>query len=169
MGSTHKRILSKNQILFGFLVLLIFLTFTSNGDANSSLSMSFQRNFGADTGTNKIRGQYTITGKGGSDIVLMTLFFNDVNVSSSVGNELKFKFDTTDFEVGLKNITLIGWDQAGNQYQKTEEYTFTDATIPTLIAVGAIMLGAISIFFKYKKRKKNTTAPPIQKKDIEIS
>jgi hypothetical protein len=174
--NTNKQIIRKNTLrkkaFIGviFFILLLSLPIESNhnlslatAENDDEIVISMRRLVGTAVG-NKISGKFRITVNSGistNELVYIELLFNDTTVSEGNASTLSFTFNTKEYGIGLMNITAIGKDFDGNNYQTTLEKHFMNPKIANVIgisiAVFALIISGISVWKKYfKDRKKHT-------------
>jgi hypothetical protein len=141
--------------------------------AAPTVSMKMKRNNGTDMGDGRIEGDWTITGTSSSEVTTLALQFNNENVTVAVSNELVYRFNTNDYAYGETNITLIGWDIAGNINQQTEIRVFmspSEINQFLYIVVGSVsaLFGIIIVIALIKKKKEKTTSE-IKKGNVSIT
>ena len=162
-------------IIFTFILLFSFnsVIISSNAQNEEVLSLGISRNVGTAFG-NKIEGEFTITGTGPDSILNLTLFFNGTQVAFESDNELKFRFNTKDYPLGLMNITLIGEDSEGTAYNKS---IFKESISPAIgnwimVIVGVIALISIGLkltaYIKNKRFEKQSNVEKKTKIKIDI-
>ena len=136
-------------IIFTFVLLFSFNSVITNTNSQEEdiLSISVSKNVGTGIG-DKIEGDFTITGTGPDYILNLTLFFNGTQVSFESDNELKFRFNTKDYTIGLMNITLVGKDNEGTTYAKTIFKDFLSPEVGNWIMFIAIGIVLISLGIK---------------------
>lgn len=123
--------------------------------ATEEVSMSISKTMGSDFGK-KINGKFRIRGAGSAGIVSLDLFFNGSLVANEDTNSLEFSFDTTDYSLGMMNITLIGKDASGNTFsdQKDKEFISSDINF-ILIPLAVLVIGGTLGARYYQNKKKN--------------
>jgi hypothetical protein len=154
-----------NHLLFG--ILLCFLLFNiSTVNAQNEIELHLTEIWGAEN-PQYIAGQYKITAKSTIPLILMKLYFNDEYIKNTTTDTLIFEFDTSEFEMGIMNMTVVGWDQAGNQYQNSIIKTFgsTTPTITIIIIIGLIAGGIFTILILASRKKERKS---VNKEDISI-
>ena len=166
----------KQSLIILTFVLLFSLNsviINTNAQDEEVLSLRISKNVGTGIG-DKIEGDFTITGSGPDYILNLTLYFNGTQVAFESNNELKFRFNTKDYAIGLINITLVGKDNEGTTYEKTIFKEFISAEIGNwiLIIVGSIALISIGIklasYLKTKRKEKQGTTDKKNNIKIEI-
>jgi len=162
-------------IIFTFILLFSFNTIIMNTNAQNEevLSLGISRNVGTAFG-DKIEGDFTITGTGLDLILNLTLFFNGTQVAFESDNELKFRFNTKDYPLGLMNITLIGEDSEGTAYNKS---IFKELISPAIgnwviVIIGVIVLIGLGLkltsYIKNKRFEKQSIVEKKTKIKIDI-
>ena len=156
-------------IAFTFIILFSFNAVIMNTNAQDEevLSLGISKNVGTAFG-DKVEGEFTITGSGPDYILNLTLFFNGTQVAYDSSNELKYRFNTKDYPLGLMNITLIGEDGEGMTYEKTIFKEFISPAIGNWIMVIVGVIALISLGLKltsYIKRKQNEKKSTVEKKN----
>ena len=162
-------------IIFTFILLFSFNVVITNTNAQDEevLSLRISKNAGTAYG-DKVEGDFTITGSGLESILNLTLFFNGTQVAYESDNELKFRFNTKDYSLGLMNITLIGEDSDGMVYEKSIFKEFISPAFGNWIMaiVGVIALISVGLilasYIKNKRNEKQSTAEKKTKIKIDI-
>ncbi len=162
-------------IIFTFILLFSFnsVILNSNAQDEEVLSLGISKNVGTAFG-DKVEGDFTITGSGPDSILNLTLFFNGTQVAFESDNELKFRFNTKDYSLGLMNITLVGKDSEGMVYDKSIFKEFISPAIGNgiiAIAIGiALISGGLKLvsYIKNKRYEKQSAAEKKTKIKIDI-
>ena len=157
MQHLHKKKYQRSLIFLSLLLCSIFLTAgMSQISGEEELDMNIRKIVGTGIG-DKIEGKFRITASGGDNITALSLLFNDTLVASSPNNSLSFTFDTSDYGVGMMNITLYGEDIMGNFSQITEMKDFLSPAVGTWITVIVLMIAIpitlYRLFQRYRAKK----------------
>ena len=143
-------------IVLTFCVLLISIHEVT---ADSSLEVGFEAKQGV-VFIDSLYGTITLKAYASSDIVLMSVSIDGEDVYSVDGSTLTWQSNTEDFGEGIKNITVVGWDNVGHTIHVERIVEFMAAEeVENLILVTAgtviIVLG-LSIFvvlLLYRRRR----------------
>jgi hypothetical protein len=133
------------------LVAACFSTITTDVAAQTTLSLSLDRNVGMALGS-IIQGTFTLRGSGPDTIVRLAVFFNGDEVHSESGNSLVWQFDTASYASGSTNITLLGWDSQDDSFQTSLEVYFLGGVMSTIITGGIIVLVVVIVVVRYLPR-----------------
>ena len=157
-------------LIFTFIILFSFnsVIINTNAQEEEILTLRVSKNVGTGGIGNKIEGDFTITGTGPEYILNLTLIFNGTQVFFESDNELKFRFNTKDYPIGLMNITLVGKDNEGTTYTKTIFKDFISPEVGNWIMIISIGIVLISLGIKlvsYLKEKRNEKQGVTEKKN----
>ena len=139
----------------------------TNAQNEEVLSLRISKNVGTAYG-DKIGGDFTITGSGPDYILNLTLFFNGTQVKYESNNELKYRFNTKNYTLGLMNITLIGEDSEGTVYKKSIFKEFISPALENwiwIIVGGIALISGGLILASYIKKKQNEKQSATDKKN----
>jgi len=170
-----KTIICRHHLRVLITWLLVFMALCGGnkgvmvGYAESSLSLTFDREFGIGLG-DSIQGRFTIHGSGGTEIVRLQILFNGNIEANASGNTLHFSFSTDDYPLGEYNITLQGWDSSNQQTQISTVKKFISPWYNMLIIL--VVVGIIALRYGGKIRdwiqKKRNTNHPDPKPEITV-
>jgi hypothetical protein len=174
MQHSHKKKNNSHSLIF--LTLLVCSIIMTAGMSQISgeeppLDMRFRKIIGTSI-SNKMEGKFSITASGGDNITSLSLLFNGTQVASSPNNSLSFTFDTSDYGVGMMNITLIGEDSLGAFSQITEMKDFLSSAVGTwitvIVLVIAIPITIYRLFQRYRAKKLVNVSTEDKKQRIKI-
>lgn len=172
MRNINWRNLRKSQPRITFVLMMISVSlFLPVVTAESLISVNFNRNMGSYY-DNNMSGDWTIKAEGPANLTFIGIFFNTTMEANASSNEISFNFNTEKYNVGTYNITVIGYDAQGNQYQ-SESFIrnfveSNDALIFGIIGGIAGLVGMIALV-QYIRKKRKGAEPQIQKSDVSLN
>ena len=168
----NRRKLTAWQRIFTTITLIVTMaTFVLSVSAEAPISVALRRNMGSEY-DNNMSGDWTLRAEGPSNIIFIAVFFNGSMKANASSNEISWNFQTENYEVGTYNITVIGWDAQGNQYQSDSIIRnfmkSNDALILGIIGGIAGLVGLIALI-RYVRNKRKGPEPKIQKTDVSLT
>lgn len=145
--------MNRRSALFGFTLLAIVMMAMAPPQvaAQETLTFSLTRNFGTGLGST-IEGTFTLVGSGPEAIVGLIVYFNGAEVHEVTGNTISWQFVTSDYPSGPTNITLYGWDDEGESYVTSQQFTFLAETSSNIITIAILGFVVIVLLIRYVPR-----------------
>jgi hypothetical protein len=126
------------KLFFVFMVSLgLLLSCFSLVQANPTLSLSFYKNNGYSMG-NDINGIWTITADVSEDVAFVEFYIDGDLQHNDTSSPFNWQFDTSDYEEGLRMITVVAFDSSGRTATAQRETNFVG--FPIAFVVGIITL-----------------------------
>lgn len=168
----NRRKLTGLTRIFTIITLIVGVaSFVLTVSAESPISVALRRNMGSEY-DNNISGDWTLKAEGPTNLIFIAVYFNGTMQANASSNEISWNFQTENYEVGTYNITVIGWDEQGNQYQSDSIVRnfmeSNDGVILGIIGGIAGVVGLIAII-QYVRKKRKGPEPKIQKTDVSLN